>query len=459
MWNCLRKLLAGFRRAINEPFQELNRWQRAARFAYDLGRYGARQLKQDRAPQMASALAFRTLFGLAPILVVTTILIKNIKGPDVILDTVHRILVAAGLDQLHVGSVPGDDGRIGESVTLAKWLEDLTRQLVNTDMSAVELVGLAVIIYAAIGLMVTIENSFNIIYRAPDGRAWSRRIPLYWFILTISPIMIGLTSYMNQMISVWINSLPAWNVLLVAAKYAWGFGLIWLLIVAVYSLIPNSNVKLQPACVGAFVTTLLLWLGKNTLGAYLGNVFAINQLYGSLGLVPLFMFWVYLMWLAVLFGLEVSAILQTLEGRSLDQMDPPREPIGLTDPTGVLTMIEVISEQFVRGKVITPEQLAETTAIPLRTVNQVIDRLVQEGWLHRVSPPEGAISLAQPLDQMEASVFLQLGHEMACPGDRVRTSALTQQLRDAQQRVTDGITLSMLIPAGRLSASRPASLG
>ena len=41
--------------------------------------------------------------------------------------------------------------------------ENLTRQLVNTDMAAVELVGLAVIIYAAIGLMVTIENSFNII--------------------------------------------------------------------------------------------------------------------------------------------------------------------------------------------------------------------------------------------------------------------------------------------------------
>lgn len=456
MWNWLRQVLAGLRRAINEPFQELNRWQRAARFTYDLGRYGARQLKHDRAPQMASALAFRTLFGLAPILVVTTILIKNIKGPEIILDTVHKMLVAAGLDQLQIGAAPGDDGGVGESVSLAKWLEDLTRQLVNTDMSAVELVGLAVIIYAAIGLMVTIENSFNIIYRAPDGRAWSRRIPLYWFILTISPIMIGLASYMNQLFSAWISSVPAWNVLLVAAKYAWGFGLIWLLIVAVYTLIPNSTVKLRPACIGAFVTTLLLWLGKNTLGAYLGNVFAINQLYGSLGLVPLFMFWVYLMWLAVLFGLEVSAILQTLRGRSLAEMDPPREAVGLADPTGVLTVMEVISEQFVAGKAMTAEKLADRTAIPIKTVNQVLERLVQDGWLHRVSPPDGAVSPAQPLDQMAASVFLQIGHEMTERDDRVRISALTRQLYDAQQRVADGITLSMLIPARQLTASRPA---
>ena len=63
--NGIRQFIGSLRRAINEPFRELNRWQRAARFTYDLGRYGARQLKEDRAPQMASALAFRTLFGLS----------------------------------------------------------------------------------------------------------------------------------------------------------------------------------------------------------------------------------------------------------------------------------------------------------------------------------------------------------------------------------------------------------
>ena len=168
MLNGLKVLIGGLRRAINEPFRELNRWQRAARFTYDLGRYGARQLKEDRAPQMASALAFRTLFGLAPILVVTTILIKTINGSDAIIKTLDEVLVAAGLDKLQVGAVPG--AGLGEdvgSVTLAQWLENLTRQLLDADMSAAGLVGMLVIGYAAIGLMVTIENAFNIIYRAP----------------------------------------------------------------------------------------------------------------------------------------------------------------------------------------------------------------------------------------------------------------------------------------------------
>ena len=169
--------------------------------------------------------------------------------------------------------------------------------------------------------MVTIENSFNIIYRAADGRCWSRRFPLYWFILTISPIVIGLTSYVNQLFTTWIDTVDTWHGLLFVARYVWGFSIPWLFIVAVYTLIPNANVSINAAMGGAFITTLLLWIGKHTLGAYLGNVFAINQLYGSLGLVPLFMFWVYLMWLAVLFGLEVAATLQMLHGRSLDEIN------------------------------------------------------------------------------------------------------------------------------------------
>jgi len=439
-------LIAGLRRAISQPFQELNRWQRAARFTYDLGRYGARQLKEDRAPQMASALAFRTLFGLAPILVVTTILIKTINGPEAIISTLHDVLVAAGLDKLQVAAAPAvGAGESVASVTLAKWLENLTSQLIDADMSAAGLVGLAVIIYAAIGLMVTIENSFNIIYRAPDGRPWSRRFPLYWFILTISPIVIGLTSYVNQLFTTWIDTIEAWHGLLFVAKYVWGFSIPWLFIVAVYTLIPNSNVNIKAAMGGAFVATMLLWVGKHTLGAYLGNVFAINQLYGSLGLVPLFMFWVYLMWLAVLFGLEVAATLQMLQGRSLDEMDPPKVRNRLLDPTSVLTVVEVISERFVAGKSITNSEIADITTLPSATVLHIVDRLVKDGWLHRLD--KGALSLARPPERMAANDLLKIGYKMADRSEHGRSTVLAGQLREAQLKASNGITLSMLIPA------------
>jgi membrane protein len=442
----IRLTMAWLRRAVTQPFQELNRWQRAARFVYDLGRYGARQLREDRAPQMAAALAFRTLFGLAPVLVVGTILVKATKGSEAILRSLHELLAAAGLDKIRVVSGSESAGAPGEaSVTLAEWLENLTSQLVNMNLSGIGWVGLAVIIYAAIGLMVTIENSFNIVYRAPGGRPWTRRVPLYWFILTVGPVLMGLASYVNNQFTGWIASVQAWHSLLLAAQTLWSFGVAWLFMFAAYTLIPNATVALRPALAGTLVATVLLGIGKHSLGAYLGSAFSINQLYGSLGLVPLFMFWVYLMWLAVLFGLQFGATLQMLHGRSLDEMDPPRSRTGMVDPTSVLTVVEVIAEHFAAGQPVTSRQVADITSIAEPMIARIVERLVHEGWLHRVERPDRAVILAKPPDQMNASDFIEIGFRMVDEGGQGRCSALAKQLRAAQQTVAEGETLATLV--------------
>ncbi len=56
--NRLQPVYDWLKRVITKPQEELTRWQMTVRFAYDLGRYGAVQLKRDRAPQMAAALSF-----------------------------------------------------------------------------------------------------------------------------------------------------------------------------------------------------------------------------------------------------------------------------------------------------------------------------------------------------------------------------------------------------------------
>lgn len=442
----IRLTLTWLRRAINQPFEELNRWQRAARFAYDLGQYGARQLREDRAPQMASALAFRTLFGLAPVLVVAMIFVRAIKGTDAILQSLHVVLVGAGLDKIRV--VQGSDGTdaVAPDLSLAVWIENLTAQLASVNLSAIGWVGLVLILYAAIGLMVTIENSFNIVYRAPDGRPWTRRVPLYWFILTISPLLVGLASYVNDLFAVWVLSVDTWQWLLFTAKMLWSFGLVWLFVFTVYNLIPCSVVNVRPSLVGSFVAAVLLTVGKNTLGAYLGSAFVINQLYGTLGLVPLFMLWVYLMWLAVLFGLQVSATLQILHGRSLKELDPPQARSGIIDPTCVLTIMEVVAEHFTNGDVpITIHHLAETTSLPEATVVRIVDRLVNGNWLHRVEHAETAISLARPPEKMHADALIALGYQMVDEGAAGRCTVLFDELREAQKSVAQGVTLDRLV--------------
>jgi membrane protein len=78
----IKSFIQWLRRVVTQPHQELDRWQRAARFTYDLARAGGRQLGRDRAPQMAAALAFRSLFALVPVLVVGMVVVKGFGGTE-----------------------------------------------------------------------------------------------------------------------------------------------------------------------------------------------------------------------------------------------------------------------------------------------------------------------------------------------------------------------------------------
>jgi membrane protein len=68
--------------------------------------------------------------------------------------------------------------------------------------------------------------------------------------------------------------------------------------------------------IGAFVAAVLLLIGKGSLGLYFSYAISLHQMYGSLGLVPVFMFWMYLMWLIILLGLQVSAIVQQVSANT-----------------------------------------------------------------------------------------------------------------------------------------------
>ena len=321
MLSFIRKMMHRLHEALVQPRHELDRWQKAARFMYDLGRCGLRQLDNDRAAQMAAALAFRTLFGLMPVLVVATVLVKAVAGQEMFLSRMSELLNMMGLDDVRI--IPPADSA-NQSTSLALWLETLIREATQqVSVTAIGWVGVAVTAYAAIGLMVDIENSFNTIYRARSGRPWTRRVPLYWFMLTISPLAIVMGIYIRSRLGTWWGTPEGWNWLSAT------FGVLgilvahWLVLFLVYYLFPNTDVQFRPALVGSLVAAILMILGEHTLGAYLQNALSLSQLYGSLGLIPLFMFWVYLMWLVVLFGLEVSAILETVQSDQMDHLEPP----------------------------------------------------------------------------------------------------------------------------------------
>ncbi len=134
-----------------------------------------------------------------------------------------------------------------------------------------------------------------------------------------------------------------------------------------------------------------------------------------------------------------------LHGRSLDEMEHPSARNGLVDPAAVLTVVEVVAEQFVAGgRPMTVLQVADATSISEPIIARIVERLIQHEWLLRIEGPDATLSLAKPPEQMNAGELIELGYQMVDEGQG-RVSALVSKLRDAQQDAAEGVTLATLM--------------
>lgn len=435
------------KRVITQPREELDRWQAAVRFAHDLGRSGARQLQHDRAQQMAAALSFRTLFGLLPVLVVATVLVKALGTQENFVEPLGKLLEFWGLDTVHIKLPAGVEAG---SVTLDVWLNERVREAIeNVNVAAIGWVGVAITIYAAISLVVTVEDCFNVIYRASQGRPWKYRVPLYWFLLTISPLILVCSSYVNSRFEQLLMGLDTYQWLTTTVGVLWSIFAIWLLMLTAYMLFPSTKVHWRPAMIGALVSAILLEIGKRTMGMYLANALSISQLYGSLGLIPLFMFWVYLMWLAVLFGLQVSSTLQHLRGRHLAKLEQQRRESSMIDPAVVPVMMKAIAERFREGRTTSMDRITSATGVPDAVAERIVAQLIGANLLHRVAESEGTVALSRPPDEIPVQQLLDIAFKAAdLDINDPWACQLLERLRAAQKDASANVTLATVLDEG-----------
>ncbi len=432
------------KRVVTEPRSELNRWERRARFAYDLGRYGARRLRRDSATQMAAALSYRTLFSFLPVLVVGTMAVRAVGGVSRFRDRLADYLAGLGLSDMHVTTAQGtSEGSDGQA--LSAWVLQLYDEAERIDLTAITWVGVAVLLYSAISLMVTIENSTNAIFRAPGGRKWSRRFPIYWTLLTLGPVAISGTIYLNGQIEHFVGSLTGIASVLKVLGPLLGFLTTWGILFSAYRWLPNTHVRFRPAAIGAVFAALALEFGKATLGAYVGNAFSVRYLYGSLGLIPLFMFWLYLMWLIVLFGVEVAAAVQKFgSGKVQDDDELAERSPRITDPGVLVVVMQLIARRFGDGETTDVRGVTDELRLEERTVLHMLDALVDAQLLHWLDRDAGTVTPAQPISKIKLDAVLDVGFRLA--GDLpTRTIPLLGRLRDVQRDLAGETDLEALM--------------
>lgn len=447
----LHELLASAQRLLTQPSAELNRWQIAVRYALNLAWNCYRELQFDQASQMAAALTYRTIFSLVPILVLSLVLFNAFRGFDEVSNNLQsKIFDQFGLNSLSIPTDGGvvevdvdkDDGksslytfsfpgfqtvvvpspdamRIKPNTTdqddsdaggthadaiivaeernktqaelrnsIAVTIQSLTAKISTVSFTSIGGVGLIVLVYAAISLAVTIENSFNRIYDAPQGRPWHLRISTYLTAIVMGPVLLSISIYFTSRVLDLAREIGFLSPLVSLASYAFALAASWLLLFLMYVLMPNANVHLRPALIGSFVAAVMWEIGKAGFKLYVSIAVPYSALYGALGLLPLFLFWVFITWWIVLFGFELTFALQAMKGRRFKHMQARVGREMVFDPRSIVAIARVIAHSFRRGEPVTASTISERVGLPEVAVDRFTGALIASKFVYEVEHPE-----------------------------------------------------------------------
>lgn len=270
-------------------------------------RYLLTRMGHDRVNVNAGYLAYITLLSIVPMLTVLLSVLSSFaifeNAGDAMQDFVITHFVPAA----------------GDAVKGA-----LLEFVANTGkMSAV---GGVFLFVAALMLISNIDKNLNYIWRVKQKRRAVFSFSMYWMVLTLGPILVGAsiaaTSYVTSLKIIESEAISGIYDLLLR----WlPFLLSFFAFVGLYLLVPNKKVRISHAMVGAIVAALLFEVSKKGFAAYITQFPSYQLIYGALAAIPILFVWVYLCWLIVLVGAEVTAALGERE-----QWSEPKEVVHST---------------------------------------------------------------------------------------------------------------------------------
>lgn len=269
-----------------------------------------RRFFDDRCPRVAAALSFTSILALVPLLTVG-ISAMSIFPVFEQWSEQFRDLIYSNL------SVP--------SVR-----DEVEKQLDKFVGNAGKLTtfGLMFLLLASLLALSTIEDAFNDIWKVNRGRSLIQRVLVYWAVISLGPVLIvtslSLTSYFSS-----FADAEALRGLLPSELKVLPFFLSYIGLLLIYTAVPNYDVPLKPALVGALMAALASEAAKRCLVLYLKHFDSYQAIYGALAALPIILLWVYLSWLIVLFGAQLVVVLSLQQAQSQhadsDSLQPSTE--------------------------------------------------------------------------------------------------------------------------------------
>lgn len=418
---------------------------------------------ETKAASRAAALSFSSLLGLGP-LVALTVLVAGFaldnKDPNLAANTLSRLInfVAPQVgqyskldDQLNRPQppasasaepiAPSSDGSAtpvpGTAPAATPALEPAGIPDVRLNPRLVQMVnnfivqgrsgsagtvgffGLVIIVLL---LFKTVEDTFNEIWGVRSGRSIFVRIVYYWTTLTLGAVLFFASVTLlsaGAFISVFneaIAELPFSSQ--VAAILQWSlpamsFTLVTLLLTVFYRVIPHTRVFWRAAFTGAAVVAALLMLNNYLAFLYVRRVILTESLYGSLGFPLVVMFGLYIFWLYVLIGGQISYAVQNVHFRN-SQAAWGNLSQAMRERLLLLVMLTIARRFQACLPPVTASLLGEMIKVPTQILNECLNRLVDLQLISPVPAVGDADSTdlryqpARPLNRITLRDFKQL---------------------------------------------------
>lgn len=324
-------------------------------------RYLHHRFGADQCTRAAAALAYTTLLALVPLLTVVFVTLaafpafQDWRGDFEAF--IFRNFVPALGDQVQ------------------GYLRDFTAKA-----GGLQAAGLIALVVTALMTLATIERSFNVIWGIQRQRPWMVRFLVYWALLTLGPLLIGA----GMIATSYVISLP----LLADGGFTadartrliglFPFAATTVAFALFFKLIPFRPVPLRHALTGGLVASVLFELAKRGFAIYVTR-FPSTDVYGAFAALPVFLLWIYLSWLVVLLGAEITQCLTTFA--------PPDDRRGVLgrDPLYAAwrVLAALVRAQRAGHALDDRDLLAAEPGLGYAALNGALEVLDRAGWISR----------------------------------------------------------------------------
>ncbi len=286
---------------------------------YSLARKSVVSWSDDYAPSMGAALAYYTLFSIAPLLLIVISIAGFVYGED----------AARGAIFAQLNGLLGTEGAAAVQ-GLLKSVNKPGETIIAT------LIGIGTLILGATTVFGELQDALNRIWRAPalvdPGGLWSlvrRRFLAFGMILAIGFLLIVslLLSAALAALGTWIGpAFAGWETMLHFINFAISFAVITVLFAMIYKIMPRVHIAWRDVWLGSAVTALLFSIGKVGIGLYLGKT-GVASGFGAAGSLVVLLVWIYYSTQIFLLGAEFTWVYANDYGSRRHAKEPEPAPV------------------------------------------------------------------------------------------------------------------------------------